>query len=63
MAVTNQHLSYSRCTAKNVVRTIEEHFQNGAVIISFTVLTRQAASMSVMDSSNHVTIQLLSLED
>jgi len=63
MAATNRHLSYPRCTDKNRWRSIEAHFQNGAAIMWFTLLPRKAASMPVMDSSDHVTIQLLDLQE
>jgi len=62
MAATNRHLGYPRCTAKNRWRSIEAHFQNGAVIVCFNLLPRKAASILVMDSSDHVTIQLLYLQ-
>ena len=48
--------SAPRCTAKNRWRCVEAHFQNRAVIVCFTLLPRKAASMLVMDSSDHVTI-------
>jgi len=63
MATTNWHLGYPRCTAKNRWCSLEAHFQNGAVIVSLTLLPRKAASRLVMDSSNHLTIQLPYLQD
>ena len=38
MAATNRHLGYPRCTAKNCWHFIEAHFQNRALIVSFTPL-------------------------
>jgi hypothetical protein len=57
-AETNLHLDHTRCTAKNRWRSIDVHFHNEVVSISFIVLPRKAASAKVMDSSDQVTGQL-----
>jgi len=62
MAATNRHLCYRICTAKNHWRSVDFHFHN-AVTVWFTFLPRKAASMLVMDSTDHVTIQLPYLQD
>jgi len=58
VAATNRHLSYPRCIAKNHWRSIDTHFQNGAVTVLLTVLPIKAANTSVMDSSNQINGQL-----
>jgi len=63
MAVTNRHLGYPSCTAKNSWCSVDAHFHNGAVTVLFTLLPRKAASRMVMGSTNQVTFQLLNLED
>ena len=63
MAATNRHLGYTGCTAKNRLCSIDTHFQNGAVTVSYTVLPRKAAIKLVIDSSDQVTFQLPYLQD
>jgi len=58
MAATIHHWSYPRCTAKNCWHSIDVHFQNWALTVWFTLLPRMDVSMLVMDSTDHVTIQL-----
>jgi len=63
MAATNHQLGYPRCIAKNHLRSVNTQFQNGAVTVWSTVLPRKAGSMLVVDSTNHMMIQLPSLQD
>jgi len=63
IAATNCHLGYPRYTAKHRWFSVEVHFHNGAVIVSFTVLPRKAARINIVDCSDNVSIQLLYLQD
>jgi len=63
MAVTNRHLGYTRCTAKNRSRSVDAHVQNGVVTVLYAVLPRKAVITSGMDSSDQVSFQLPYLED
>jgi hypothetical protein len=58
MAATNKHLGYPRCKANASWDSMEARLLNGAVIVSFPLLPSTAAIMLVMDSSDHITIEL-----
>jgi len=63
MAAIICHLGYTRRTAKNCWCSVDAHFQNGAVTVSFTLLPRNVDSTLVMDSSDRVTFQLQYIHD
>jgi len=60
---TDQHLHNPGCKAKNLWRSVDHHFQNGAVTVSLAVLPIQPANVSVMLNIDQITVQLPRLWD
>jgi len=54
----NRQSDYPRCTVKNRWHSVDDHFQNAAVTVWFTLLPTMADSRLDMDSTDHVPIQL-----
>jgi len=63
MFSTNRHLGCQSWKAKNHWRSVDAHFQNGAVTALLSPLPIMAANMSVIHISDHITFQLPYLQD
>ena len=50
-------LDYTRCNTQNCWRSVDAHFQHGAVIMSLSLLPIKAANMLIMDNSDQITSQ------
>jgi len=62
-AATNGHLRYATCQANNHSRSVDAHFHNGEVTVSFAILPITAANSLVMQSRDQNTGQLPYVQD